>query len=74
MTIEIEINNQTRRAEINKNQSAEWSVAPDQIEAHMRGIERKDHPWNAMSAGDRSALADAAADAARAAAQDARNE
>jgi hypothetical protein len=74
MTIQIDIDNQTRRAEIVKNESAEWSVAPEQIEAHLRGIERKDHPWNDMSAGDRSALADAGADAARAAAQDARNE
>jgi len=74
MTIQIDIDNQTRRAEINKNETAEWSVAPEQIEAHLRGIERKDHPWNGMSAGDRSALADVAADAARAAAQDARNE
>jgi hypothetical protein len=74
MTIEIDIDNRTNRAEIVRNESAEWSVAPDQIEAHLRGIERKDHPWNGMSAGDRCALADAAADAARAAAQDARNE
>jgi len=73
MTIEIDINNQTRRAEVNKNETAEWSVAPDQIAAHLQGIERKDHPWNGIAAGDRSALADAAADAARAAAQDARN-
>lgn len=74
MTIEIDIDNKTLRAEVNKNGQAEWSVAPDQIAAHLRGIEGKDHPWAGIKPGDRSALADAAADAARNAAQDARNQ
>lgn len=54
-------------------QSRSWDIAPDQVTAHLRGVERADHPWSKVAPGDRSALADFAADKLRAAALDERN-
>jgi hypothetical protein len=38
-----------------------WDVNSEQLGKHLRGIADPAHPWNALSAGDKSAAADAAA-------------
>lgn len=75
--MDIEINPDTQRATIRKPADdggvSTWDVAPDQIEQHLRGRERPEHPWRELRAGEASALRDAQADAARRRRQDERN-
>ncbi len=75
--MDIEIDPDTNRARVIKpgedGGASTWDIAPDQIDQHLRGRDRPEHPWRELRAGDASALRDAQADGARARRRDERN-